>query len=91
VFLQRLSSPRLGNRVQFLVRGEAALGFFGIGQAAVNGDFEDAAAAGRQAEFGAEAVLNPVPRTEGCGFVVSHLAVFNIDLHLFLRVQDQAA
>jgi hypothetical protein len=43
----------LGERVQFLVRGEAALGFFGIGQAAVDGDFEDAAAAGRQADFGA--------------------------------------
>jgi hypothetical protein len=75
----------LGERVQFFVRGEAAFSFLGIGQAAVHGDLELAAAGCGQADFSAEFVCDPVPRTEGRWFVVSHLAVFDIDLHVSLQ------
>lgn len=51
---------------------------------AVDGDFEFSPARGGQGHIGAEAVLQSVPRTEGIGLVVSHHAIFDINLHLLL-------
>lgn len=74
--------PLPSNGVAHLVIGrESGCGPFGEGVCTVDLDLEDTAAAGNELDLGVAFLGDNVPRTEGSGFVVSDLAVFDSDFH----------
>jgi|APSaa5957512493_1039668.scaffolds.fasta_scaffold91704_1 hypothetical protein len=76
----------MGQRTYFVVIGEARDLEFREQYIAVAGNFERADASGRDLD-GRTKLFELVPRTERTRLVVSHLAEFDSEVHLALRLE----